>query len=437
VTDADRPDGSPTPTAPGIAARTADISRKATFPSVEGADAGRPEAGNAATGVTGAGIAETTVAAADAAETAPPRDASVGAAPARPESPAAPGSTVERVEVQRRGGFLPGFLGGIAAVAGGLFAAPYVMPEAMRPATTEDLAALEARIGEVAASVEPLTARVEEVAQSAASPEDVQSLADEIAQVRETLDGDVSALSSTVEEVDSRLATLEAAPVEDNPDPAVVAALERYREAVAGYETSVEELRASVEAQVAAAMAEADATRAEAEAESQAAAERAAEAARQRALADLRAALDAGDPYADALAEFDGETVPQALSASAGDGVATLAALQESFAPAAREALAVARETMPAGEGAERVGNFLAAQLGVRSLAPKEGDSPDAILARAQAAVTDGELAAALDEIAALPEAARAPLADWTARARARVDAVTAVNELAASLTAN
>mgnify|MGYP006273494033 FL=1 len=442
MTDADKPDASPASSGPGIAAHTADISRKVTFPATPVPDAVETTTGDTTVG--------DTITAADAPEATMARDTVADTPPPRSESPAVAGPerVVERVEVQRRGGFLPGFLGGVAAVVGGLFAAPYVMPEAMRPATTEDLAALDARIGEVAGSVEPLASRIEEVAQSAASPDDVQGLADEIAEVRDALSDDVSAFSSAFEDVDSRLATLEAAPVEDNPDPAVVAALERYREAVAGYEESVAELQSSVElriadlqssteAQVAAAMDDAEATRAEAEAQAQAAAERAAQAARQQALTDIRAALDAGDPYADALATLDDEAVPEALLAASEDGVATLASLQESFPSAAREALAVAREAMPAGEGMERVGNFLSAQFGVRSLAPKEGDSPDAVLARAQAAVTDGDLATALEEIAALPEAARAPLADWATRARMRTRAVTAANDLAASITTN
>ena len=442
MTDADKPDASPARSGPGIAAHTADISRKVTFPAAPEPEAAETTAGDATVG--------DTITAADAPAATMVRDTVADTPPPRSESPAAAGPerVVERVEVQRRGGFLPGFLGGVAAVVGGLFAAPYVMPEAMRPATTDDLAALEARIGEVAATVEPLASRIDEVAQSAASPDDVQGLAEEIAAVRDTLAEDVSAVSSAFEDVDSRLATLEAAPVEDNPDPAVVAALERYRDAVAGYEESVAELQSSVEARiaelqsstearVAAAMEQADQTRAEAEAEAQAAAERAAQAARQQALADIRAALDSGDPYVDALATLDGEAVPQPLLEAAEDGVATLASLQESFPPAARAALAAAREAMPAGEGMERVGNFLSAQFGVRSLAPKEGDSPDAVLARAQAAVTDGDLATALAEIAALPEAARAPLADWAARARTRLDAVTAATDLAASITTN
>ncbi len=68
---------------------------------------------------------------------------------------------------------------------------------------------------------------------------------------------------------------------------------------------------------------------------------------------------------------------------------------------------------------------------------PRAGDDPDAVLSRAEAALTAGQLAQALEEIAALPEPALAAMADWTARARQRVSALEAVETLAQSLNTN
>ena len=52
-----------------------------------------------------------------------------------------------------------------------------------------------------------------------------------------------------------------------------------------------------------------------------------------------------------------------------------------------------------------------AAQIGARSLAPREGDDPDAIVARAGGCgVRKGDLAQARDELASLPEAGRAAM---------------------------
>jgi hypothetical protein len=76
----------------------------------------------------------------------------------------------------------------------------------------------------------------------------------------------------------------------------------------------------------------------------------------------------------------------------------------------------------------------LRAQLGVRSLEPREGDDTDAILSRAEAALAGGRLGDALAEIETLPEAARAATSDWAARATARHDALAAAEELSAQL---
>ncbi|PIP98157.1 MAG: hypothetical protein COW75_01455, partial [Rhodobacterales bacterium CG18_big_fil_WC_8_21_14_2_50_71_9] len=51
------------------------------------------------------------------------------------------------------------------------------------------------------------------------------------------------------------------------------------------------------------------------------------------------------------------------------------------------------------------------------------GDDPQAVLSRARAAVEDGDFAAALAEIAALPAPAQEAMADWTAGARLRGEA--------------
>lgn len=79
--------------------------------------------------------------------------------------------------------------------------------------------------------------------------------------------------------------------------------------------------------------------------------------------------------------------------------------------------------------------NFLRAQTGIRSVAPREGDDPDAVLSRANAEVEAGQIGAALDEIQALPDAAKsAPsMADWIAGATAYRDAQSALSDLSAN----
>jgi hypothetical protein len=67
--------------------------------------------------------------------------------------------------------------------------------------------------------------------------------------------------------------------------------------------------------------------------------------------------------------------------------------------------------------------------LNARSLEPREGDDPDAVLSRVEAAARAGDIAAALAEIEALPEVAREPLADWIDRAEAHRAAQAALQD--------
>ena len=79
---------------------------------------------------------------------------------------------------------------------------------------------------------------------------------------------------------------------------------------------------------------------------------------------------------------------------------------------------------------ADRFTAFLRRQTNARSLAPREGNDPDAILSRAEAALSSGDLPAALTELDALPENARAAMDGWIADASARADALAAAADL-------
>ena len=68
---------------------------------------------------------------------------------------------------------------------------------------------------------------------------------------------------------------------------------------------------------------------------------------------------------------------------------------------------------------------------------PREGDDPDAILSRAEAAVRSDDISTALAEIAALPQAGQDVLADWSAKAQTRADALAAFAELSAQINSN
>ena len=208
------------------------------------------------------------------------------------------------------------------------------------------------------------------------------------------------------------------------------------------YSADFDEMRASIAAQqeeISAQQDEIARLLENAQSVEEATAEAARQAAAQAALAKITAAVSTGSSYDDALSELQEagvNDVSGALADPAGEGVPTLTQLQSGFPDAARAALAAARST--GAEGDETgFGSFLRRQLGARSTAPREGSDPDAVLSRAEAAVRDGRISAALDELDTLPEEAQAAMDDWLTRARTRADAEAAVQDLTQRLTAN
>lgn len=162
-------------------------------------------------------------------------------------------------------------------------------------------------------------------------------------------------------------------------------------------------------------------------------------AAARAALARVQTALESGAPIGAALGDLEaatGASAPTALL-NVQDGVPTLASLQDQFPEMARAALATARSEGVSGEETSGFAAFIRNQLDVRSTSPQEGNSADAILSRAEAAVRAGRLSDALAEISGLPEVARAEMSDWLGQAEARADAIAAVDMLTTSLTDN
>lgn len=147
------------------------------------------------------------------------------------------------------------------------------------------------------------------------------------------------------------------------------------------------------------------------------------------AIGALRDALDKGVTAQEAQETFEGAGMdaPEALQ----QDLPSLVSLQEGFGAAARNALR-AVQTDGGGEqgGGNAVLDFLKAQTGARSVTPREGDDPDAVLSRANASVEDGDIAAALDEIEALPDSAKEAMGDWLSGATAYRDAQAALSDL-------
>ena len=245
-----------------------------------------------------------------------------------------------------------------------------------------------------------------------------------------------------------RITELEKRPIDDSPDPASIAAVEAYgrelaelREAISAQMADADELVKSAAAAAEKAVSEAlDASKAAiadakaAEEEARAKAQRAAQA---QALVDIQAALEDGSPYAGVLPLLDGIDIPDTLAAAANEGVTTLPELHDAYTVAARQALSVSRSEAATDSTAARASTWLQNQLGVRSLAPSEGDDPDAVLSRAEAALAEARLEDAIAELSALPEGGQQVLSEWMATASARAEALAAANELAASLATN
>ena len=327
------------------------------------------------------------------------------AAPPEPARPAPAPS-------QRRGGMVGPVIGGILAAAAG-FGLAQVVPNGW---PLQDTAVLEQQL--------------------AAQSETIATLQSRLAAVEGAKVPDITPLMDTLAALNGRVAALETGPAERAEETAALA------KAVADLQQQIVTLpaapgQAAVPANITALAAEAEARLQEAEAQ---AAQMKAEAealtrtaVAQAALGRLQAALDAGTPYVAILPDL-GQEIPEALQAHAETGLPSLPDLQQSFPEAARLALETALRADMGDTWTERATSFLRSQTGVRSLTPREGTDPDAILSRAEAALDTGDLGKALQELATLPEVAQAPLAAWVAQVQARQAGLQALDALAAQI---
>jgi hypothetical protein len=190
-------------------------------------------------------------------------------------------------------------------------------------------------------------------------------------------------------------------------------------------------LRANVEKQ----QAEIDALLADARLEKQSADDAASSTLARAAATRIVAAIESGAPFSGALSDLEAtgaSDIPEALRSVATDGVITLAKLQATIPDASRAALAASPVDADGG-----LGGFLKRQLGARSVAPREGNDPDAILSRVEGAVREGRLTDALAEVETLPEESKSAMSGWTANATTRLAVTSASQALMQRLVAN
>ena len=349
-----------------------------------------------------------------------PEDQTDSASEPEPEPEPEPENDVrsERAPVQpepERASILPMILAGIlTAILGFMAARSDILPASLSapapepdPAiaqgladTTDRLAALEAT---VAALPEP---------QAPVAPGDV-----DLGPITEQM----AALSEQIDALTAQVDALAARPEGGEivvPDAALDAALAELRDVATRQQDEIDALLNDARTSRNDTTAEANATLARA------------------AMARVLAAIETGAPYAAALSDLEqaGETdIAPGLQAPAAEGVVPLATLQNTVADAARDALAAARESAAVSSG---LGGFLQRQLGTRSVEPREGTDPDAVLSRIEATVRAGNIGDALTEAELLPDPARDAMGTWLEQAQTRYDAVTAAHALAERLSA-
>jgi hypothetical protein len=144
------------------------------------------------------------------------------------------------------------------------------------------------------------------------------------------------------------------------------------------------------------------------------------------AASELGEAAQSSRPFADQLAALDpilpDSSALRTLRPLAAQQTPSRAALAADFAVEA-DHVAVASRAPPKGSGLiKRLLHTLTAVLTIRRVDKLTGDTPDAVLARAQRQVDDGDLEDALTTLNDLPPAGREAIAAWRVRAARRVE---------------
>ena len=157
-----------------------------------------------------------------------------------------------------------------------------------------------------------------------------------------------------------------------------------------------------------------------------------AEAAQALALAELREAVSRGGPFVEELdalrALAPGGAVLDGLDDAAAAGVATRRSLEMDFSQALPGVLSAAHMREDAGILARLFDNARGI-VTVRPVGALDGDSPEAIVARIETRLADGDLAGALADWQALPQQARDAAGAWGVALAKKVSVDAAIND--------
>lgn len=345
--------------------------------------------------------------------------------------------------VNRPSVFVPMVLGGVVAAAIGFGAARYVIPEGWPIArtgssqTTQDIAAQAVKVQTLETQVAALAGDVA-LLPTADTISDLQAFRAgaeaRLSAVETSVEGALEALSG----FEARLGEAELRPVGAG-DGVSGAAIGAYQKELDDLRAALEQQRAENEKMAANIGAVADKAQAQIEDAQAQAVSKTRAATSRAALSLILASIESGGGYGAALADLaeSGVEIPAVLAQNAEAGVSSLAELQRGFPDFARQALDASIKATVGTGAMDKLGVFLRTQVGGRSLTPHEGDDPDAVLSRAEAALRNGSMTEALTELAGLPDAGREVMAPWVASATSRVETLAAATALSQSLNQN
>lgn len=310
--------------------------------------------------------------------------------------------------VPRRPGILGPLLGGALAAIGGFALSHFNLLGFATDSSA--IAALGTQLD---------AATKQQAAATAKLDTDLAALTDRVA-VLESAPAPEAPDLSRLDTLDQRLAAIEAMPADGNASTATLAAkiadLEQRLTTLptSGTDPALEQKLEDTLARLTEAESAATARASEAEAATRS-------AAHAQALDALSKAVETGQPFTAELQALNDPALTEALSPFAETGGPTLAQLQAAFPEAARAALRTARDLRTEDGWGDRLVDFLAAQTGARPLTPQEGNTPDAILSRAEFALSEARVTDALAELVALDPAVMPLLDPWLAQAKAHL----------------
>ena len=144
------------------------------------------------------------------------------------------------------------------------------------------------------------------------------------------------------------------------------------------------------------------------------------------AAANLSQAAETGRPFSAELTML-ARTLPETRDLSqlrplAERGAPTRAVLAAEFPEMARRASFAAKAPPDGSSLIARLNHALSVLFTVRQVNRLKGGDPDAVLARAERRVNDGDLEGAVRELDALPPKGQAAAKDWVDRARSRAE---------------